>query len=70
MDKHKPALDVPYKIFRKEGSFPNEIRRASCERVCLSLLRLCHVSALTEFFMDHIKDIMDTIQAKTVKVSQ
>ena len=69
MDKHKLALDVPYKIFMKEGSFPNDVRRASLERVCISILRLCHVSALTEFFTDHIKDIVAAIVAKQVKVS-
>ena len=68
MDRHKPALNVPYNIFRKEGSFANEIRRAALERVCLTLLRLVHISALTEFFMEHIKEIMTNIQAKPVKV--
>ena len=69
MDKHKPALDVSYNIFRREGSFTNDQRRAALERVCLSMLRTVHVSALTEFFMDHIKEIMGTVEAKQAKVS-
>ena len=68
MDKHKPAIDVPYKIFRKEGSFPDVIRRAALERVCLPLLRTAHKGALTEFFSDHIKEIMATLETKFNKV--
>lgn len=68
MDKHKTALDVSYGIFRKEGSFPNEIRRATLERVCLPMLRIVHRGALIEFFCDHIKEIMATIETRLNKV--
>ena len=69
MDKHKLAVDVPYNIFKKEGCFPNEIRRAALDRVCLTMLRLVHKAALTEFFCDHIKDIITMIETKVNKVS-
>ena len=68
-DKQKLAVDVPYNIFMKEGSFPNESRRAALERVAMSILRVVHTQALTEFFMDHIKEIMKIIEAKQSRVS-
>ena len=67
-DRQKLAVDVPYGIFMKEGNFPNEIRRAALERVALSMLRVVHTSALTEFFMEHIKEIMKLIEAKQSRV--
>ena len=68
-DKHKMALDVPYKIFVQDGGFTLESRRSAIERVCLPMLRLVQVHALTEFFLDHIKEIMEHIEAKPAKVS-
>ena len=67
-DRQKLAVDVPYGIFMKEGNFPNEIRRAALERVAMSMLRVVHTPTLTEFFMDHIKEIMKTIEAKQSRV--
>ncbi|XP_041364232.1 DNA-dependent protein kinase catalytic subunit-like [Gigantopelta aegis] len=66
-DKQKLALDIPYGIFVKEGSFPAEIRRATLERVCLPMLQLAKKSALIEFFCEHIVEIMQTVEAKQVK---
>ena len=67
-DKQKLALDVPFGIFMSEDSFKNEQRRAALERVCLSILRLVRLPALTEFFIDHIKTVMKIIEAKQTKV--
>lgn len=67
-DRQKLAVDVPYGIFMKEGNFPNEIRRAALEKVAMSMLRVVHTPALTEFFMDHIKEIMKIIEAKQSRV--
>jgi DNA-dependent protein kinase catalytic subunit len=67
-DKQKPALDVAYKIFMKEDSFPNDIRQAALERVCVPMLRLVHTAAVKEFFMDHIKEIVAALEAKQSKV--
>ncbi|ELU11183.1 hypothetical protein CAPTEDRAFT_224273 [Capitella teleta] len=69
-DKHKLALDVPYKIFSQEGRFTNNQRRAACEKVSLSLMRLVHSSALTEFYCEHIKEIMKIIEAKPTKAPE
>eukprot|EP00058_Branchiostoma_floridae_P019566 XP_002605056.1 hypothetical protein BRAFLDRAFT_85202 [Branchiostoma floridae] len=69
-DRQKPALDIPYGIFRREGSFPNEIRRSALERVCLPMLRLVHPAALTEFFTDHIREVMDIIGAPQTKAGE
>ena len=62
-------MDVPYKIFVKTGGFPAEIRRATIERVCLSMLRICSKSALLEFFLDHIVQIKELMEAKLSKVN-
>ncbi len=51
------------------GCYGNDIRRATLERVGLSVLRVVHTSALTEFFLDHIREIMTVIEAKPVRVS-
>jgi hypothetical protein len=68
MDKQKPALDVAYNIFCREGGFKNSQRRAALERVCLSMLRVVHLPTLKEFFIDHIKDIVASIELKFNKV--
>lgn len=60
---------MPLRIFQKEGSFPNEIRRATIERVCLPMLRLCEKSAFIEFYLDHIGEIMKVVETKLIKVS-
>lgn len=67
-DKQKLAVDVAYKIFQKEGSFPADIRRATVEKVALQMLRLIQKPALIEFFLDHIGEIRSTVEAKLVKV--
>lgn len=67
-DKQKLAVDVAYKIFQKEGSFPADIRRATIEKVALQMLRLIQKSALIEFFLDHIGEIRSAVEAKLVKV--
>ncbi|XP_048248370.1 DNA-dependent protein kinase catalytic subunit-like [Haliotis rufescens] len=66
-DKQKVVLDVPLRIFQKEGSFPNEIRRATIERVCLPMLRLCQKTAFIEFYLDHIGEIMKVVETKLIK---
>ena len=67
-DKQKSALDIGYKIFASEGSFPNVIRRTTVERVCLPMLRLVHKAAVIEFFLDHILDLMKTVELRLSKV--
>ena len=65
----KSAVDVAYKVFTNEQSFPPEARRAACERVCLPLLRCCSEQTVRDFFIDHIKDITDVIEANLSKVT-
>ena len=67
-DKQKSALDVGYKIFASEGSYPNIIRCATVQRVCLPMLRLVHKAALIEFFLDHIQDLMKTVELRLSRV--
>ena len=68
-DRQREALDVPYSIFSKENEYPHAIRRQALERVCLPMLRIAHTTALTEFFLSHIVDIMNTIDTKLAKVT-
>ena len=68
-DKQKGALDVPYSIFIKTGSYPCDIRRATIERVCLPMLRIVSKSALLEFFIAHIGQIKEFIEVKLSKVT-
>jgi hypothetical protein len=67
-DKQKVALDVLYTIFIEEGNYTNKQRQASCERICLTLLRMVDKLALTEFFCNHIKEIMKIIKSDVNKV--
>ncbi|KAK7506702.1 hypothetical protein BaRGS_00002177 [Batillaria attramentaria] len=69
-DKQKPALDIPYMIFASEGSYPNVIRRATTERVCLPLLRLVKKSTLIEFYLEHILDLMKTVDLRLSKTPE
>ena len=69
-DRQKNALDVPFRIFCKVGSFPSEIRRATVERVALPMLRTVSKSALIEFFVEHIGTIKEFIEARLSKVGE
>ncbi|KAL8588517.1 hypothetical protein ACOMHN_043866 [Nucella lapillus] len=69
-DKQKAAVDVGYKIFASEGSYPSAIRRATVERVCLPMLRLVHKATLIEFFLDHILDLMKTVELRLSRSPQ
>nr|QOY44576.1 DNA-dependent protein kinase catalytic subunit [Alvinella pompejana] len=69
VDKQKPAIEVPYRIFCNESTFKNAHRRAALERVCVTLLRAVSVPALKEFFYDHIKDIMFSIELQFSQLS-
>ena len=66
----KSAVDVAYRLFTDEVGYPPEARRAAMERVCLPLLRACSVVALREFYLEHITEIMVTIEANLTKVMQ
>ena len=58
---------MPYNIFMKM-SYPGEIRRATIERVCLSMLRMVNKSVVVDFFTDHIVQVKQLIEAKLTKV--
>ena len=64
----KSAVEAAYKVFTNERSYPPEARRAACERVCLPLLRSCSEQTLRDFFIDHIREIVDVIEANLSKV--
>ena len=64
----KSAIDVSYHVFTDERGYPPEVRRAAAERVCMTLLRSCSEVALREFFLEHIGDIMATVEANLSKV--
>ena len=61
-------MDVPYQFFTNNRDYPIEGRRAATERVCLTLMRSCDEVALREFFLDHIVEIMATIEADLSRV--
>nr|XP_006812076.1 PREDICTED: DNA-dependent protein kinase catalytic subunit-like [Saccoglossus kowalevskii] len=69
-DKQKPAVDVAFDVFHKENVYPNDIRRAALERVGLPLLRLVDIPTLSTFFISHVNQIMNTIEAKQIKVPE
>lgn len=66
----KTAIDSVYKMLTNEHGYPPEARRAAGERVCLPLLRSCDLAALREFFLDHIGEIMQVLEANLTKVSR
>lgn len=63
------AIDIAYGVFTSERGYPPEGRRAAAERVCLPLLRVCGDAALREFYLDHITEIMSTVESNLSKVS-
>ncbi|CAH1795603.1 unnamed protein product [Owenia fusiformis] len=69
-DKQKEALDIPVNYFTKQNSFPNVIRRASIERICLPMMHLVHSAALKEFFVVHIKELMAMVDGPLRKTPE
>ncbi|XP_022110985.1 DNA-dependent protein kinase catalytic subunit-like isoform X2 [Acanthaster planci] len=69
-EKQTAAFGVAYQIFCQENSFSKEIRRAAIERVCIPLMRLAGVKALSSFFKECIKNIGGIIDAKTIKAPE
>ncbi|KAI0227633.1 DNA-dependent protein kinase catalytic subunit [Lamellibrachia satsuma] len=66
-EQQQPALDMPFAIFTSTDHYTPSQRRAALERVCLSMLRVVHTSAVTEFFCDHITEVMTVIEARPPK---
>ena len=66
----KSAIEVAYRVFTNEQGYPHEARRAAAERVCLTLLRSCGDEPLRTFYLEHITEIMGTIEANLTKVSR
>ena len=64
----KSAIEAAYSVFTNEQSYPPEARKAACERVCLILLHSCSEQTLRDFFVDHIREIADVIEANLSKV--
>ena len=64
VEKHKVAVEVAYQIFSAEDRYSKEIRRSALERVCIPLLRSVKQDALIDFFLAHVKHLVDTIQIK------
>ncbi|XP_076075287.1 DNA-dependent protein kinase catalytic subunit-like [Mytilus galloprovincialis] len=63
-DKQKSALDVPYKIFCEEGRYPGEIRRATVDKVLVTMLRLVQLSTLSQFFVANMEKLRSIVEAK------
>ncbi len=62
-------MDIGYRIVTNEAGYPLEVRQAAGERVCLPLLGSCDLEALREFFLDHVSEIMQVLEANlTTKV--
>lgn len=51
-----------------EDKHSPEARRAAGERVCLPFLRSCALETLREFFLDHVREIMEVLEANLAKV--
>ena len=64
----KSAVGVAYEVFTNEQGYPPDARRAACERVCLTLLRSCSEQTVRDFFIDHVREIADVIEANLSKV--
>ena len=63
-DKPKTALDIPYKIFCEEGRYPGEIRRVTVDKVLVSMLRLVQIPTLSQFFLAHMDNLRNIMEAK------
>lgn len=61
---------MSYHVFTDERGYPPEARGAAAERVCMTLLRSSSEVALREFFLEHIGDIMATVEANLSKVEE
>ena len=57
-------------MFTNERGYPPEARKGAAERVCMTLLRSCSEVALREFFLEHVGEIMATIEANLSKVEE
>lgn len=51
-----------------DKSYRPDIRKAAIERVCLPMLQNATIKITKDFYINHIKEIMDIIEAKLVKV--
>ena len=57
-------------MFMNDKSYRPDIRKAAIERVCLPMLQKATIKITKDFYINHIKEIMDIIEAKLVKVDQ
>ena len=64
----RKALDACFEVFKNESEHRNLTRRAVMDKVCLVMLSATTSSMMREFFVDHIKEIMNIIEARFSKV--
>ena len=62
------VLTTVYRMFANDKDYPISARQSIAEHVCLAMLKECGQQSLMEFFSSHICEIMETIEAKLVKV--
>ena len=67
-EKAKAALDCVHAFFTNHSQYDPQVRRAAAERVLLTLLKNCSEVALRQFFIQHIPELMATVEAKETKV--
>ena len=67
-EKAKAALDCVHAFFMNHSQYDPQVRRAAAERVLLTLLKNCSEVALRQFFIQHIPELMATVEAKETKV--
>ena len=51
-------------VFKDELSYTNQIRQMAIERLCLPLLEHTNSNTLEEFFVAHIRSLVDCVEEK------
>ncbi|XP_028413162.1 DNA-dependent protein kinase catalytic subunit-like [Dendronephthya gigantea] len=70
LQQARKALDICFDVFtKKDTEYRNLTRRAAIDKVCLVLLRASSTSVFREFYVDHIKNIMEIIETRFSKAT-
>ncbi|XP_038665232.1 DNA-dependent protein kinase catalytic subunit isoform X1 [Scyliorhinus canicula] len=69
-EKQVVLLEAAYEMFRNEEMLPDTTRQFVLDRSLLTLILRCSPEALREFFCKIVKDAMEIVQSRFIKISE
>ncbi|CAK8685319.1 unnamed protein product [Clavelina lepadiformis] len=67
LEKQKSALDVSFRYMNQKTRYSHQFCQRAITNVLIPMTNNCDINTATEFFQDHIGDIMDVIREEPIR---